>query len=41
MLEPLDRGLRGEEGVTGEEDEFCEWEELDCPSMVGALGVIA
>ena len=40
MLKPLDRGVRGEEGVSDKEDEFLEWTELDCPEMAGAIGVI-
>ena len=40
MLKPLDRGVRGEEGVSDKEDEFLEWTELDCPAMAGAIGVI-
>ena len=41
VLEPLDWGVRGKEGVTGKEEEFHEWSELDCPAMAGALGVLA
>ena len=40
MLEPLHWGVRGEEGVTNEEDKVLEWTELDCPAMDGALGLL-
>ena len=40
-LEPLNQGTGGEEGVTGEEDEFHEWTELECTAMASALGVLA
>ena len=33
-------GVGGEEGVTGEEDKYHKWTELDCPAMVDALGVL-
>ena len=41
VLEPLDRGVGGQEGVTGEEYKFHEWTELDCLVMAGALGALA
>ena len=41
MLEPLDQGIRGEEDVADKKDEFLEWAGLNCPTMDGALGVIA
>ena len=40
VLEPINQGVRGEEGVTGKEDELYEWMELDCPAMSSALGVL-
>ena len=40
MLEPLDQGIGGEEGVADEEVEFHELIELDYPAMAGALDVL-
>ena len=41
VLEPLDLGILGEEGVSGEEEEVHEGTELHCPAMAGALKVLA
>ena len=40
VLEPLDRGIGGEEGVADDEDEVLEWTELDFPYMDVALSVL-
>ena len=41
VLEPLEWGVGGEEGVPSKEAKFHEWTEVDCPAMAGALGVLA
>ena len=41
VLEPPNWGILGEEGVPGEEDEVHEGTELHCPTMAGALEIIA
>ena len=41
VLEPLNWGVGGEEGVTGKEDKLHKWTELECPTMAGALCVLS